>query len=69
MNETEKEYLRVLEQILNAVDGEDRDHVVPALVSALSCVMHFEGIPKTVMLSFIADSFDIAEKKKKEAGQ
>lgn len=65
----EEEYQRVLDQILQAIDGEDRDHVVPALVTTLSCVMHFNDIPKTVMLSFIADAFDHAERKKKEAKQ
>lgn len=69
MSENEKDYTRVLDQILSAIDGEDRDDVIPALVSTLSCVMHFHDVPKTVMLSFVADSFDLAEKKKKEAGR
>ena len=62
----EEKYQRVLNQILQVIDGEDVDNVVPALVTTLSCIRCLHDIPKTVMLSFVADAFDIAEEENKQ---
>jgi CRISPR/Cas system CSM-associated protein Csm2 small subunit len=62
----EEEYQRVLDQILQAIDDEDVDNVIPALVTTLSCVMCLHDIPKTVMLRFITDAFDRADEKEEK---
>lgn len=68
MTDEEKrlEYDETLDGIMQAIQGKDMDSIVPALVCALSRVMIYYNMPKTVLMSFVADSFDMTEGKRDE---
>ena len=61
--EARKEYDETLDGIMEAIKGKDMDSIVPALVCALSRVMDYYDMPKTVLMSFVADSFDMTEER------
>jgi hypothetical protein len=56
----------IIDRVLTAIDNEDRDDVIPAVVTVLMCMVHHFEIPKQIMLSYVADSLDNLEKRKKE---
>jgi hypothetical protein len=64
--EEKKEYDETLDGIMEVIEDRDRDAIIPALVCALSRVMDYYDMPKTVLMSFVADSFDMTEEERNE---
>jgi len=56
----------IIDRVLTVIGNEDRDDVIPAVVTVLMCMVHHFEIPKQIMLSYVADSLDNLEKRKKE---
>jgi len=56
----------IIDRVITAIGNEDRDDVIPAVVTVLMCMVHHFEIPKQIMLSYVADSLDNLEKRKKE---
>jgi len=56
----------IIDRVLAVIGNEDRDDVIPAVVTVLMCMVHHFEIPKQIMLSYVADSLDNLEKRKKE---
>jgi len=56
----------IIDRVLTVIGNEDRDDVIPAVVTVLMCMVHYFETPKQIMRSYVADSLDNLEKRKKE---